>query len=221
MESIKLQSFKYWKTQEVEETFGIQLWKKAPPLSAWLESRFDLSSDEERVLMYLQDRLRDKVQFWNEAALRFYFIGPLISLVNYDTDHYNSFLEQRMTAQVNGEKVEGNVDFLVATGRQIPKAPFFTLHEYKAEPNVSLDPLGQLLIGMVAAQQRNDDLQIGDLPLFGAYVLGRLWFFVYLKGGQYAQSLAFDATQEDIFQIYYILKKVKDYIEEQLMIENQ
>ena len=68
---------------------------------------------------------------------------------------------------------------------------------------------------MIAAQQANKAVGIQN-PLYGVYVTGRFWFFVILDGNKYMESLAYDATQEDIFQIFAMLKKAKYYIEEQL-----
>jgi hypothetical protein len=49
-------------------------------------------------------------------------------------------------------------------------------------------------------------------PIYGCYVVGRNWFFVVLEEAIYAESLAFDATQDDIFQIFTILRNAKNII---------
>jgi hypothetical protein len=75
-----------------------------------------------------------------------------MNLAGYDTDKYNSFLEHTLSIKVNEDiTVSGSLDFLVATGKQIPRAPLFALHEYKPEPNMSIDPMKKLLIAMVTA----------------------------------------------------------------------
>lgn len=205
--------FKYWKTQEVEDVFGIEPGKDNTRLDEWLKADCPVSDEEKKELQSLQAHLTAKVKYWNEAAIKFYFIGPLMRLVQYDTSRYNSFLEHVMSLKLkDGLKVSGKIDFLVATGKQIPKIPFFTLHEYKPEPNTSPDPQGQLLMAMVAAQKYNQSKDI-DLPLYGVYVIGRFWFFVILEGNQYLESLAYDATQTDIYDIFCILKKVKTNID--------
>ncbi|MEM1326291.1 MAG: hypothetical protein AAGI23_10075 [Bacteroidota bacterium] len=212
-------SFKYWKTQEVEEVFGIVPEEDSDLMTDWLAADGDISEKEQEQLAYLKRRLTEKVAFWNEAAIKFYFIGPLMSLVDYDTDLYNSFLEQQLSVKVDESiTVSGNLDFLVATGKQIPRTPFFALHEYKPEPNVSTDPMGQLLMGMVAAQKANQ-AKGHDYPLYGTYVVGRFWFFVILNGNTYSKSLAYDATQQDLTSIFHILKKVNYYIRQSLSAE--
>jgi hypothetical protein len=213
---MKNESFKYWLTQEVEEVFGIAPSQDTRLLEDWLAADCELTEREREELNALKNELIQKVKYWNEAALKFFFLAPFMRLVDYNTDQYNGFLEQSLQTKLNNEVIAaGNVDFLVATGKQIPKVPFLTLHEYKPEPNTSTDPQGQLLMAMVAAQQQNEAYDI-DLPLFGVYVIGRLWFFVVLKGKEYVESLAFDATQDDIFNIFCMLRKVKTYIESEL-----
>lgn len=205
-------SFKYWKTQEVEEVFGVEPIEEGELLVNWLNTPCEISEEEQKQLDFLKNRLIKKVSYWNEAAIKFYFIGPLMNMINYDHDTYNSFLEHTLSVKVNEDiTVSGNLDFLIATGKQIPRVPLFALHEYKPEPNTSIDPMGQLLISMVAAQKQNT-IKGFDYPLYGTYVVGRLWFFVTLEDNKYCKSLAFDATQDDLKTIFCMLKKVNEYI---------
>lgn len=215
MENNQLLSFKYWKPEDVERTFKVSYAKESTALDEWLAADDLISGKEKEQLDVLRERLVENVQDWNEAALKFYFLGPLMGLVWFKSDTYNSFLESSLSVKVGDQTVRGNVDFMVATGRQTPRTPFYTLHEYKPELGYTGYPLGQLLIAMIAARERNEAAGI-DIPLYGTYVMGRLFFFVYFYKNQYTQSLAYDATQEDIFKIYAIIKKVKDYIENNL-----
>ncbi len=84
------------------------------------------------------------------------------------------------------------------------------IHEYKKEYDSSNDPLGQLLVAMVAAQKLNDD---GN-PLYGAYVLGRYWHFVLLEGDTYAVHAGLNAAaQDDLSIIFGTLKQTKAFID--------
>lgn len=218
MEEYK-KSFKYWKTQEIEEVFGVEPYDDSPLLKDWLSATCDISDRDQEQLDFLKDRLIKKVSYWNEAAIKFYFIGPLMNMIAYDSDLYNSFLEHTLSLKINDEiTISGNLDFLVATGKQIPRVPLFALHEYKPEPNTSIDPMGQLLVSMVAAQQANRKKGY-EYPLYGTYVVGRFWFFVVLDGNKYSRSLAYDATQNDLNAIFCILQKVKEYIVMELKAE--
>lgn len=214
MEQYK-KSFKYWKTQEVEKVFGVKRAKDKTPLIEWENADCSISEREREEIISLQTDLIEKVEYWNEATLKFFFLGPFIRLIRYETEKYSSFLEHTLKLKITEDIViSGNVDFLVATGYQIPEVPFFTLHEYKPEPNVTSDPMGQLLISMVAAQKANEKEGI-NYPLYGIYVTGRFWFFVVLNQNEYMKSLAYDSTKDDIFKIFCMLRKVKEYIDKE------
>jgi hypothetical protein len=133
-------------------------------------------------------------------------------MVNFYQSSYRPFLERELSVEyAEGKRLWGIVDFLVASGRQAPKQPFFFLHEYKKELDSSNDPLGQLLAEMVAAQTANARTQ----PVYGAYIIGRHWYFVLLDGKVYAESLAYDATKEaEIMQITAVLRRTKEIIDE-------
>ena len=111
---------------------------------------------------------------------------------------------------IDGKTVSGEVDLMVAGGAFEPKAPYFCLHEYKKEKGVDNDPLGQLLIAMMTAQAINKE----ELPVYGAYIFGRNWFFLTLIDKQYCISNEYVATRSDIFDILKIMKKLKIIIQE-------
>ena len=59
--------------------------------------------------------------------------------------------------------------------------------------------------------------QTPEKPLFGCYMIGRLWFFIILLNNKYSTSKAYDATQkDDLSEIVEILEKVKVYIHKDL-----
>jgi hypothetical protein len=97
---------------------------------------------------------------------------------------------------------------MVATGKTVPKMPYFFFHEYKHKRGRNNDPLGQLLAEMLVVQALNTKHYV----LYGCYVLGDDWYFVVLDGKRYAVSLAFDSNKDDIFAIVAILQQVKTYI---------
>jgi len=207
-------SFKYWIAQEVEETFGVRRTRVSSLLDRWLARDVEISEAILDSAESLRTELVENVDYWNEATLKFLFIGPLCALVKFNTDHATAFSEQTLTIEQGDVKTRGNVDFMVASGKQIARAPFYLLHEYKPENKAILDPKGQLLIAMVAARKANEKLGLTQ-PVYGSYVLGRFWFFVVLNGEEYTISRAFDATQEDDFPIIFrSLHAVRLYIAE-------
>lgn len=213
--------FERWLTQEVEMTFGAQKVDKLPLMTEWLSANKPSMTDADWQRMEtLRKRMADRVDFWNEDELKLFFMGEFVSFIDFNKDGvYSTFSQRTLTSttkDVKGQDIalRGRVEWLVATGKQIPIQPFFFLHEYKPQlKTTAADPLGQLLIAMLATSNLNGK----PAPLFGAYVLGRFWFFVLLDGKKYAVSRAFDATDEgQYFQIIAILQRCKKYIEDRL-----
>ncbi len=209
-----MKTFLKWTIAEVEETFNLVMQKHRKRLEEWQTVTLKPAREEEKLLNGLREKLQDHVWDWNEWELKAKFILPLLLAVDFDEDNYQSFLERDISVEFDGEKLSGTVDFLVAGGRRYPKHPYFFLNEFKREHESSGDPLGQLLVAMVAAQKVNND---GN-PVYGCYVMGRFWFFVVLEGLDYASSLAYDAAKNDIMDIFGILKNLKEIIN--LMISN-
>ena len=210
-----MKSFSKWTIAEVEETFALNPFKQIEPLSQWLNAPASLTPDDEDLIAELREKLIDHVWDWNESELKGKFIFPLLAAVNFDEEQYQSFIEREISVEIENDTLSGMVDFFVASGRRYPKHPYFFIHEFKKEHDSSGDPLGQLLVTMVAAQKLNND----GKPVYGCYVMGRLWFFVVLQGNDYAGSLAYDATKDDIEDIFSILKKTKEIILQLLVLE--
>ncbi len=205
-----MKSFSKWTIAEVEEQFNLNFCKEHHLLHQWIDSPVELASVEETLLQELRDKLTDHVWDWNEEELKGKFIFPLLMAVNFDDEQYQSFIEREIAVEIENDRLAGTVDFFVATGKRYPKHPYFFIHEFKKEHDSSGDPFGQLLITMVAAQKLNND----GKPVYGCYVMGRLWFFVVLDNQEYTTSLAYDATKEEIREIFAVLKKMKGIIGE-------
>jgi hypothetical protein len=218
MDKIKNKEFKAWLFEEINDAFGLtrlyehKLWKEFEGLSIPSHHKHYEAIEE------LRQELLLSVESWNEDELKFMFISPFIKLVSFFSPKYKIFTQRKMSVSYdNGTKItSGNVEFMIAKGIQTPKKPFFFLHEHKQSPltpqrgNFFGDPVGQLLIAMVAAQVQNAD---GE-TLYGCYVFGRSWFFVVLEGKEYAVSKAYDATENTIYQIFAILLWFKQKTEE-------
>lgn len=210
-----MKPFSQWTKEEVEDEFHLSRTRKSTVLQDWLTNIQEVSSDDAQRLGELSQRLLERVYDWNEEELKVYFIAFLLDFVEFHQAHYRPFLERELSVvYTEGKRLSGVVDFLVASGTQSPKDPFFFLHEYKKQLYTSNDPLGQLLAEMVAAQILNSHKH----PIYGAYIMGRHWYFVVLDGQVYAESLAYDATKEDVITIVSILRHAKDLID-QLMLK--
>jgi hypothetical protein len=210
---MKKATFEGWDIDEVKREFKLKFERHLPSFTEWLASDFPTSEYERQCIALLQDDLFLTIDSWNEDELKFKFIAPFVNLVRFETAHTSVFTQRTLSATVNDIELSGRVDFIVATGKSKPISPFFFLHEYKRTFAPDSDPLAQLLVEMVAAQELNAQSSQAAEPLYGCYVIGRFWYFVLLHGNRYTTSLAYDATQEqDIYGILSILKGIKAII---------
>ncbi|MDX2303897.1 MAG: hypothetical protein NW226_13910 [Microscillaceae bacterium] len=212
-----MKPFEKWKTEEVELTFGIDFLQEMDGMQAWLAHQNPLKPEEEARMEVLRKKMQLFSNFWNEEDVKVFFVMPIIEIVDfYHFGKYRAFMEATFQAtltdvQNNPCTLRGRVEMVVATGKQDPQIPFFFLNEYKAQRKVITDPQGQLLIAMLAAQAKNNGL---NLPIYGMYNIGQLWFFLILVGKEYTVSKAFDATDAiDLKQIINLLQYVKAHIE--------
>lgn len=213
-----MKSFEKWNYADLKKHFGIVETENSKILEAWLDVENLVIAETEQLLLEKKRAvLKKNVKRWNEEELKLFFISHILELVDYEKlDTYRSFAERKLSADLmnnDGEEINisGNVDFLVANGELYPEQPFFCIHEYKKEKGVAgdNDPLGQLLVAMYTAQELNEK----KFPMYGAYVMGRHWYFVVLENKEYAVSRSYDASEEGIFEIYKILNKLKTLIE--------
>jgi hypothetical protein len=212
-----MSNFKSWTRDKLYERFGLERVIKHKVLQEWLTSTQVISDFEKQNLLFFLEDMQLYIDFWNEEEVKLKFIGNLISLTKYDTKHLSAFAERYLEGTVDGELLNGNPDLMVAKGKQEAKFPFFFLHEYKKElDNNSPDPAGQLLAAMLVAYEHNLAVpELKEKPIYGAYVIGRLWYFVVLQAKEYDISLAYDATHEDqLLDIFRILKANRQQIRE-------
>ncbi len=204
-----MKPFSQWTKEEVETEFNLRMEPDNQKLQDWLTVEQTISVDEAKKLKQLSKKLLYNVHDWNEEELKIYFLALVLDLIDFFQDKSRPFMERQLSVEYEENKrLWGNVDFLVASGTQSPKEPFFFIHEYKKQLDTSNDPLGQLLAAMVAAQKLNQSSH----PIYGAYIIGRHWYFVILDGVSYAESLAYDATKEEIIEIVKILRHTKTII---------
>ena len=193
-------TFDTWEYDEIETILGYKRVRNHPLLNQWLAVPVDVPDTSVALLLSLQERLLENADAWNEDELKMFFIAPFLSQVPLYFDDFKPFMQRTMSAtfpELNLH-VTGKVEFFIARGKQRPRQPYFFLHEYKQERRRETDPLGQLLIAMIAAQTINEV----KMPLYGCYVIGRNWFFVIVNEREYSVSLAYDATKLELYSIY-------------------
>ncbi len=193
---------------QLDSTFALEQIRHCPLLDEWLNGQSSISAFERQVLVTLREKLIVGADDWNEVELAYNFIGPIMSFVNYTGRKCNFFAERPFSGNVEGIAMRGRPDGMIASGVRVPGRPYFCFQEYKKEKNPEGDPAAQVLAAMLLAQELNEH----RCPIYGCYVKGRDWFFLILREKQYAISEPYIATREDIFDIFRILKMLKQII---------
>jgi len=192
--------------QFLKETFGLVRVLEMPELTNWLSVQEIKLEEYENIVFnkmknYAALRVDDLSEYEHFGKL----ISPIFNFAELDTDDFRFFAQRDIAATVGDIQLRGRVDGMVASGSSQPRLPFFCLNEFKKSLDAPGDPAGQCLAAMLAAQTLNNN----NLSIFGIYIMGRNWYFTILKEKKYAISREFDESEEDIFDIVKILKKLK------------
>jgi hypothetical protein len=125
-----MREFKNWTYEQVEDVFGISPVKPTPLFKEWLVAKGHAPDEAaKKTLDQLRELLFEEAFNWNEDELKLFFIGPVISLVNFKTAYLKPFAQRTLTVKHGDLTASGKVGFMVARGKQAPKTPFFCLHE--------------------------------------------------------------------------------------------
>jgi len=128
------------------------------------------------------------------------------------------FAQRQIFATIGGYELIGKPDGMLAAGNFEPEALFFAFQEYKKDINSSGDPAGQNLAAMLIGQYENKDSAV----IYGCYVVGRNWYFMVLKGKEFAVSQDYSATHDDdIIKIVKALKSLRSILLKQLGIPEE
>jgi len=171
---------------------------------------YSISDNEMWLLNSLQSKLKYRADDWNEQELIESFIAPLLSIIDFNTKTYGLFSKRLLEVAIGEYELSGYPDALIAKGRRAPETPYFCFNEYEMERDSVGDSQGQCLASMLVAQELNNNTK----PIYGVVVKGINWYFMVLRGKEYAISNAYKATDEELFEIVKLLKHLKTIIEE-------
>ena len=208
MEARSMLSFKDCTLAGLEKTFHLKQVRDQDDLAYWLHNADEITEFERQTLLNLREKLILSGYDWNEMELELKFIGPLLTLVDYTSEQFNLFAERDFRGVVDGVEMGGKPDGMIASGLREPEQPYFCFQEYKKTKDPEGDPAAQALAAMLVAQELNERRH----PVYGAYIIGRDWCFMTLQGKQYAMSEPYVATRDDLFDIFRILKVLKQMI---------
>jgi hypothetical protein len=207
---------KSYTESELQDIFGL---KRALDLSQklldWLNAPSYKPKNED-VLDMLHLELREKVDYWNEDELELFFIGPLLKFfVDYRSNYFLVYSERTIAANIEGYSLSVQADLMLAKGvGEVLKIPYFCFHEYKRTKKNPSDPIAQVLEAMLIAQEMNKN----GKPVYGAYVIGKDWYFMVMEGKEYCISESYSATnKQELLQIIAILREFRVILETTLI----
>ncbi len=197
--------------EELNDLLGFEKVKNLHALADLVKTGGKIEPDMEKNLIKLNDLLIENFWNWNEDELKMQFISPLLYMVDYTgNSRYKPFSQRPMKMKTAEIELSGITEWMLAAGQQIPKEPFFFLHEYKKEQGTEADPFGQLLAAMITAQHHNKDK---NRILYGTYIVGKDWYFVAMEGKKYQNTLAYNVTELDkLKMVFQILTNVKTLV---------
>jgi len=205
-----MRNFKEWTLAELDKTFQLEVLDSSPVLEQWLAGTAEISDFERQVLRSFQKILHTHVHDWNETELAYNFIGPVMALANLSTKKFNFFAERAVSGTVDEIEMGGRPDGMIASGFRVPEQPYFCFQEYQKEKDPEGDPAAQALAAMLVAQELNQQ----RLPVYGCYIKGEVWHFITLQKRAYCISDGYVATRDDLFEIFRMLKVLKQLITE-------
>ncbi len=184
-------------------------------LAEWLEASGNLTAMDAMLLDEVSEKLLKNADSWNEEELKMQYISMLIFLARF-SDKIRTYYDREIDANVEGIYIKCKADMMLSKGvGEVIQTPYFFLHEYKREKKYSGDPIGQMLAGMLVAQEKNKN----DRPIYGCYVQGRFWFFSVLEGKKYVISQPLNAEiRHDAEQIIFMLRKLNTTILAKLIV---
>lgn len=202
----------------LEKTLGIEQIFHSDTLNYWLNYQIAITESEKENLLEQQEVLVFNLLGWNEQELALNFIGPVVAMLRFKSKKFNLFAERTIEATlkaVDGSDLllNGKPDGIIASGFREPEMPFFSFHEHKQEIDSSGDPAGQVLAAMLVGQAQN---QNPELPMYGCYIIGQNWYFLVLEGKNYTIASPFSATNNELFDIFRILKALKAIVEKRI-----
>ncbi len=175
----------------------------------WFTYPYEISEEENAFFKDLIERHITYLVFYTEEDLKMKFLSPILYKINFLTEKYHDWYDANFSGKLNGVEIKGFADFMVATGIEQAKKPFFFIQEFK--PSIpDRNPEIQLLAEMLVAVEKNQ-----TTVMRGGYIIGQYWKFVVLeKVGendfQYFVSKSFDSLElPDLLQIYINLQAVK------------
>jgi hypothetical protein len=211
MEKLRI-SFEKCDKAFAERVLGLKRNYEFDSISDWLHKDTSISEVEIEGLKKARKTALARIDDWNEETLKMHFISAVLNLVDFNTNQYSAFADEKIEAELDNVILTGKADWFVASGMYKPEVPYFFFHEYKRRNRPKSDPEGQLLAEMVAARHLNN---MYDEKMYGVVVVAKDWNFVVLDRDQYSISTAYNSMDMDsLIRLFKALRVAKyEFIE--------
>lgn len=206
-------------TQEkMYKIFDLHKVSKIKELEDWLSDLPDLNTTESLLTDFFKRDVKRDIDTWQKQDLLMKFVGPIINSIDY-TQRYQLrlFSKRPLTSTMDTYQVEGEADFFLSNDAHIPTTPYYAFCTVKPEIGERNDPAGQNLAAMLVGQQQNQDNEV----IYGSYIVGRNWYFMVLKGKEFAISKSYAADDEEIFEIIKVLKALRNILYKRLGVKHK
>jgi hypothetical protein len=208
MPIVNFKKYKY-DIDQVLHHFGLKRGTNCKNLAELIDVTIDKSFALPELLELQRQKLKYEGDVWNEEELKMHFLSVVFLYANFEVpDKMKLFYERTLASVVQDIPLSVICDALLASplGINTPQRPYFFLQEFKKGKKSTDDAEGQMLIAMLIAQHLNADHQ----PIYGCYILGKIWYFTSLHEKNYCFTDSFDATKmDDLARILHILKNLK------------
>lgn len=197
----------------LDKAFGLkQIWT-CDLMQRWQNHPVEVHDNDRENILVLQSSLIRGGRAWNETELENKFISPMIMAARIDDEQIGYFLERPLKGIVGEYELSGIVDGMIATGFREPDIPYFCIHEYKKSIENQGSPDAQVLVAMLVAREQNPNPK----HMYGMFVVGFTWNFIVLNGKEYCISNDYKSDDEEVFDIFKMLKAVKHIIKTELL----
>ena len=103
----------------LEKLFNVREIHNMPLLTHWLEHEAEISDDEKKELLLLQENLLRNLRNWNETELAYEFIAPIVRLVNFSGENRRFFAERPLSSKISAIELSGKADGIIASGLRL------------------------------------------------------------------------------------------------------
>jgi len=210
----RIPTYQYSKIRDVDLEKIVDISQKLNKnrFNNWFENSKKLEENEEKFLEQLLEVEGEYLSLYSEENLKMRFLSPLLVKVDFKTDDFKDFYDEKLTYKNEKFTLTGEVDILISTGLRKAKKPYFFIQEFKRDEDYG-NPRPQLLAEMISAVELNNWSEIK-----GSYIVGENWRFVILeKLGKdkyrYFISESLNSTKiDELKNIYKNLQFVKNEI---------